>query len=159
MGELCTLFPNVAGTSYSYAYEAFGSELGFITGLLLYFSHASSVSVVALGFGSYFASLLGVKVATASYYFAIALIATLTLSNLRGIRKAARADFILVIVKMAILFAIVGFAALYFLKNGSARASRDFFSGTGNQSVGCDARALLPAAQSPSLPTNTCSRK
>lgn len=126
IGELCTLFPNVTGASYSYVYEAFGSELGFITGLLLYFSYASSVSVVALGFGSYFASLLGLQVATTSYYFAIALIATLTLVNLRGIRKAARADFVLVIVKLAILLAVVGFAAFYFLRNGSATS---FFSG------------------------------
>ncbi len=116
----------MTGASYSYVYEAFGSELGFITGLLLYFSYASSVSVVALGFGSYFASLLGLQVATTSYYFAIALIATLTLVNLRGIRKAARADFVLVIVKLAILLAVVGFAAFYFLRNGSATS---FFSG------------------------------
>jgi APA family basic amino acid/polyamine antiporter len=125
IGELCTLFPNVTGASYSYAYEAFGSELGFITGLLLYFSYASSVSVVALGFGSYFASLLGLQVATASYYFAIALIGALALLNLRGVRKAARADSVLVIVKLAILFAVVGFAAFYFLKSGSAT---NFFS-------------------------------
>lgn len=125
IGELCTLFPNVTGASYSYVYEAFGSELGFITGLLLYFSYASAISVVALGFGSYFASLLGLHVAT-RYYFAIALIAALTLLNLRGIRKAAKADFALVVVKIAILLAVVAFAAFYFLKSGSATS---FFSG------------------------------
>jgi len=126
IGELCTLFPKATGASYSYAYEAFGSELGFITGLLLYVSYASSVSVVALGFGSYLASLLGLKIATASYYFAIALIAALTLLNLRGIRKAAKADFVLVIVKLSILLAVVGFAAFYFLRSGSATS---FLSG------------------------------
>lgn len=133
MGELCTLFPKVTGASYSYVYEAFGSELGFITGLLLYFSYASSISVVALGFGSYFASLLGLQVATASYYFAIALIAALTLLNLRGIRKAARADFVLVIVKMAILLSVVGFAGFYFLRSGSATS---FFSRAPPSGVG-----------------------
>lgn len=126
IGELCTLFPNVTGASYSYVYEAFGSELGFITGLLLYFSYASSISVVALGFGSYFASLVGLEVTTTRYYFAVALIAVLMLLNLRGIRKAAKADFVLVIVKLTILLAVVGFAALHFLRSGSATS---LFSG------------------------------
>jgi basic amino acid/polyamine antiporter, APA family len=126
IGELGSLFPNATGASYSYVYEAFGSELGFITGLLLFFSYSSSISVVALGFGSYLASLVGLQVATTRYYFAIALIASLTLLNLGGIRKAAKADFLLVVVKLAILLAVVGFAAFYFLKNGSATS---LFSG------------------------------
>ena len=58
IGELCSIFPTLNGATYSYVYEAFGSELGFITGIFLYFSFASSNSVVALGFGSYLANLL-----------------------------------------------------------------------------------------------------
>lgn len=127
LGELCSLFPEVKGASYSYAYEAFGSELGFITGILLYFSYASSISVVALGFGSYLASLSGLRLPYSADYFAIALIAALTLLNLRGIRKAARADFALVILKMGVLIMVVGFAFVYFLHaSGSAR---DFLAG------------------------------
>lgn len=120
IGELCSIFPNQNGASYSYVYETFGSELGFITGILLYFSFASSISVVALGFGSYFASVLGLSVARDSSYFAIALILVLTLVNLGGISKAAKADLGLVIVKIAILIGVVVFAVLYFAHNGSA---------------------------------------
>lgn len=119
IGELGSIFPTLSGASYSFVYEAFGSELGFITGVMLYFSYASAIPVVALGFGSYFANLLGIPAANANY-FAIALIGALTLVNLGGIRKAARADFGLVVVKVVILLAVIGFAVLYVSDHGSA---------------------------------------
>jgi len=52
MGELSSLMPNEVGASYSFVYKAFGSELGFVTGILLFFSYATSISVISLGFGS-----------------------------------------------------------------------------------------------------------
>ena len=119
VGELTSLFPNLSGASYSFVYEAFGSELGFITGLLLYFSYASSIPVVALGFGSYLANLLGLSAGNTDY-FAVALIGALTIVNLGGIRKAARADFGLVIVKIMILLAVIFFSAIYVSEHGSA---------------------------------------
>jgi len=120
VGELCSLFPNLSGATYSYVYEAFGSELGFITGVFLYFSFASSISVVALGFGSYFADLLSLPGASYPTYVAILLIAVLACVNMLGIRKAARADFGLVVVKVAILLAVVAFALLTAARSGSA---------------------------------------
>jgi APA family basic amino acid/polyamine antiporter len=61
LGELGSIMPLAQGASYSYAYEAFGSELGFVTGIMLYFSYASSLAPIALGFGSYLASLVGLS--------------------------------------------------------------------------------------------------
>jgi basic amino acid/polyamine antiporter, APA family len=119
IGELCSMFPRESGAAYSYVYEAFGSELGFITGVLLYFSFASAISVVALGFGSYTTSLLKLP-GLDTDYFAMALIAVLTVVNLGGIRKAARADFGLVVVKVAILLVVIGFATLHARQVGSA---------------------------------------
>jgi APA family basic amino acid/polyamine antiporter len=49
LGELGSIMPQAEGGSYSYAYEAFGSELGFITGIMLYFAYASSIAPIALG--------------------------------------------------------------------------------------------------------------
>ena len=116
VGELGSLFPQASGASYSYAYEAFGSELGFITGILLYFSEAGSISVIALGFGSYFVGLFGLPASSGEETpIAICLIAALAVVNLGGIRKAARADLGLVAVKLAILLGVVGFAILPFL--------------------------------------------
>jgi basic amino acid/polyamine antiporter, APA family len=120
VGELCSILPGVSGATYSYVYEAFGSELGFITGIFLYFSFASSVSVVALGFGSYFSNLLGVPAGAYAVSIAIVLIAVLAGINMLGIRKAARADFGLVFVKILILLFVVAFALYTADKTGSA---------------------------------------
>lgn len=120
IGELCSLFPGLSGATYSYVYEAFGSELGFITGIFLYFSFASSISVVALGFGSYLSSLLGLPAARYASYLAVGLIAVLAAVNMGGIRKAAKADFALVVVKVLILLAVVAFAFMAADRNGSA---------------------------------------
>src|SRR5271157_437972 len=49
-GELGSIFPYAKGASYSYAYNAFGSEIGFITGILQYISYATAASAVSLGF-------------------------------------------------------------------------------------------------------------
>ena len=58
LGELGSIMPNVKGASYSYTYKAFGSELGFITGIVKYVSWATAISVISLGFGSYLATLV-----------------------------------------------------------------------------------------------------
>jgi amino acid transporter len=110
LSELGSLMPNLSGGSYSYAYKAFGSELGFVTGILLYFSYATAIAVVALGFGSYLTSLLGISIAGYPIAFAIILIFVLSVVNIMGIRKAAKADFGLVIVKIAILAMFIAFA-------------------------------------------------
>ena len=62
LGELGSLMPHVKGASYSYTYNAFGSELGFITGMLSYMALATSISAISLGFGSYLSSFLGLAV-------------------------------------------------------------------------------------------------
>ncbi len=117
LGELGTIMPNLKGGSYSFAYKAFGSELGFITGVLLYFSYATSISVVALGFGAYLSSLLGVSANFLSIPFAIVLIALLTIINIFGIRKVAKTDFWLVIIKIAILIIFILFAIFIAMSN------------------------------------------
>lgn len=113
IGELCSIFPDANGASYSYVFEAFGSELGFITGVLLYFSYASAISVVALGFGAYLSTLLGISQDAYGTLLAIVIIALLSAFNLQGIKKAARADFGLVVIKVVILIAFIAFAAIY----------------------------------------------
>ena len=113
IGELCSIYPEADGACYSYVFEAFGSELGFITGLLLYFSFASAISVVALGFGAYLSTLLGLSPDAYGTTFAIVIIAVLSALNLQGIKKAARADFALVVIKIGVLIAFVAFAVFF----------------------------------------------
>jgi basic amino acid/polyamine antiporter, APA family len=110
LSELGSLMPKQKGASYSYTYKAFGSELGFITGILLYFSAATSISVVALGFGAYLSSIFGISLGIYPILFAIGLIFVLSIVNLLGIEKAAQTDFWLVALKIAILTIFIGFA-------------------------------------------------
>lgn len=137
LGELGSLMPYVKGASYSYTYRALGSELGFITGMLRYFSLATSVSVITLGFGSYLASLLGMSVAAFAIPFAILLIAILSILNILGVKKAAEADFVLVVIKIGILLLFVGFAifATTGMRAGSTNLLSFDFSGSGIESI------------------------
>ena len=127
MGEMGSIFPHAKGAAYSYAYEAFGSQLGFITGLLLYTSFATAVSAVSLGFGSYLATFLGLG---AAYHvpFALALILVLSIVNIIGIKKAAKADFFIVIIKISILFFFILFAAIFALSVSHTNVLSNFSS-------------------------------
>jgi APA family basic amino acid/polyamine antiporter len=121
LGELGSIMPQAEGGSYSYAYEAFGSELGFITGIMLYFAYASSIAPIALGFGGYLTSLIGLS--NSGVYptvFAILLILVLAVVNILGVTKAAKADFGLVIIKIAILIIFIIFALIFALSHGAA---------------------------------------
>ncbi len=127
LGELGSIMPSAQGGSYSYVYEAFGSELGFITGIMLYFSYASSIAPIALGFGSYLSGLLGLSTSFYSTAFAIGLILVLAVVNILGVSKAAKADFVLVIIKIGILIIFIIFALIFAVNNGSATASHFTF--------------------------------
>ncbi|MEM0106795.1 MAG: amino acid permease [Candidatus Micrarchaeaceae archaeon] len=128
MGELAAIMPYKKGSGYSYTYEAFGSQLGFITGVLLYFSFATSISVVTLGFGSYLYSMLGFG---NPIIYAILEITALAVLNLKGIKKAIKADFWLVIIKVSILSLFIISAIVIALINKTVAISN--FSSTSEQ--------------------------
>ena len=133
LAELSTLMPKDKGSVYSFVYRAFGPELGMITGLMFYFSFATGISAVSIGFGSYLANLLGLG---GNFYLIIAiiLIVILTALSLRGLSTAARTDFWLVLIKMLILLFFIIFAmavALYRFRAGdfaSVPAQRSIYS-------------------------------
>ncbi len=135
LGELGSIMPNAEGGSYSYAYEAFGSELGFITGIMLYFAYASSIAPIALGFGSYLTNLIGLGSSVYPTIFAILLILALSVVNILGVSKAAKADFGLVIIKIVILIIFIVFALVFALGNQSIGAA-NFSSGFQSANVG-----------------------
>ncbi len=114
LGELGSIMPNNEGASYSYVYNAFGSELGFITGIIFYFSSAIAISAISIGFGSYMANIVGLP-SSASIAFAIMLVIALTILNMFGIKKAVGADFVLVVIKIGVLLAFVAFAVYFAL--------------------------------------------
>ncbi len=110
MGEMTSSMPGTTGASYSFVYNAFGSELGFITGVSLYLSFIASVSAIALGFGSYLTAMIGTYNIYYSRIFAIILIFALMGINLRGLSEAAKADLYIVIFKVGVLIAFIVFA-------------------------------------------------
>jgi len=116
IGELSSLMPNEVGASYSFVYKAFGSELGFVTGILLFFSYATSISVISLGFGSYLSSILALGNAF-NIPFAIILIFVLSILNILGIKKAAKSDAVLVVIKVSILLLFIVAALAISLSN------------------------------------------
>lgn len=111
LGELGSIMPKVKGASYSYVREAFGSELGFLTGVFRFLSYSIGISAIAIGFGAYFASLFGLA-SSSSIYASILLIVALAAVNLRGIKKAASADLGLVLIKIGVLAVFIAFALL-----------------------------------------------
>jgi APA family basic amino acid/polyamine antiporter len=135
LGELGSIMPQAEGGSYSYAYEAFGSELGFITGIMLYFAYASSIAPIALGFGSYLTSLIGLSANIYPTIFAILLILVLAVVNILGVSKVAKADFGLVIIKISILIIFIAFA-LFFALGNSSIGGINFTSGFQAANVG-----------------------
>ncbi len=112
IAELGSIMPTAQGASYSYVYNAFGSELGFITGVIFYFSSATAISAISLGFGAYLASMLGIA-SGYSIYLAVPLILALSVLTLFGMKKAANVDFLLVLIKMAVLSIFIIFAVYF----------------------------------------------
>lgn len=128
MGELTSSMPNSTGASYSFVYNAFGSELGFITGISLYLSFVASVAAISLGFGSYLSSMVGMTGTLMPHVFAIIMILALVAIDLEGVSEAAKADTVIVIFKVSVLIVFIIFA-LMFGKFLSANISHPFVSG------------------------------
>ncbi|MGA3020572.1 MAG: APC family permease [Candidatus Micrarchaeales archaeon] len=132
-GELGSIFPYAKGASYSYAYNAFGSEIGFITGILQYISYATAASAISLGFGSYLSGLLGISSELNSRLLALLLIVAIAIVNALGIRKAAKVDLVLVIIKVVILFIFIAFV-LIFISGSKITNNINFSTGFGAES-------------------------
>ena len=132
LGELGSLLPNVKGAAYSYTYKALGSEMGFVSGILGYMAYSTSIGAIALGFGSYLSSLLGVPLTVYAIPSAIALIVVLSIVNMFGVRKAAKADFWLVLIKIGVLILFVLFAVYVAFSNPQIGLSNVTFTFQGN---------------------------
>ena len=110
-GELTSTMPNAKGATYSYVYGAFGSELGFVTGIIQFFGWATAISAIALGFGTYLSALIGVQFGLGSIAYAIMFIIAVSLINLGGINEATRTESFLVAIKLLVLLVFIAYAA------------------------------------------------
>ncbi len=107
-GELSSRMPKEVGAAYSFSYNAFGSEMGFITGMLRLLSFVAAIAAIAVGFGSYLVSFVGLSQSIAPL-FSVLLILILGYITHKGVRKAARTDTVLVSFKVLVLIIFVIF--------------------------------------------------
>jgi APA family basic amino acid/polyamine antiporter len=120
--EFATLLP-ISGSAYSYAYATLGELLAWIIGWDLVLEYALAASAVAVGWSGYLANLLagtplaiptalgGAPGTAPGALFnlpAVAILALVTLVLVLGIRESARANALIVAVKVVVVgFVIV----------------------------------------------------
>jgi basic amino acid/polyamine antiporter, APA family len=124
--ELASTIP-VSGSAYTYAYATMGELLAWIIGWDLILEYGVSVAAVAVGWGGYLQNLLdsvfGISLPDAIAQPpgdggtinlpAVLLVLAITALLVAGVRESARANTVMVILKLAILvfFIVVGVTA------------------------------------------------
>jgi APA family basic amino acid/polyamine antiporter len=124
--ELASTIP-VSGSSYSYAYATMGEIVAFGVAACLLLEYGVSSAAVSVGWGQYldelFSDLFGFRMPDVILaapgeggFFNLPAIVLVTLCSLlliRGTRESARANTIMVLIKLAVLvlFIVIGFTA------------------------------------------------
>lgn len=108
--QLAAVYPQSGGT-YEYGYRLLNPSMGFAAGWMFLISKLSAAGVVALGFGSYFHSLLPFFSPTT---YSLSAIILLTVANLGGIRKAGAINIGIVLITLLSLtyFVLSGAGAM-----------------------------------------------
>ena len=110
--ELAAMLP-VAGSTYSYAYVAFGLFPAWFIGWDLLLEYLLSSSTVAVGWSGYADSLLGVHAGGPVNWPAVLLVAACTALLIRGTRTSARANAAIVALKLVVLVLVIVVGALH----------------------------------------------
>lgn len=112
-GELSAVMPNEKGLAYSYVHRVFGTELGFITGILLYMGYLTTISAVSFSFGSYFLALLNISSIPLQIFIAICLILGISFLNTLGLKETTKLSGVLIGITLLTAVAFVAFAFLH----------------------------------------------
>src|SRR3954452_8541680 len=126
--ELASTIP-VSGSAYTYAYATLGELLAWIIGWDLILEYGISIAAVAVGWGQYLSELLdtlfGITLPDAISQApgdggtvnlpAVALIVGVGLVLIAGVRESARANSVMVVIKIAIviLFIVLAFTGFH----------------------------------------------
>lgn len=101
--ELSSMFPKSAA-EFIYVKKAFNNEfLAFLVGWLIIFTSIVSAATISLGFGGYFAGLLGSDIVIS----AVILIITLSFISFYGIRESSWMNILFTIIEVGGLFLII----------------------------------------------------
>jgi APA family basic amino acid/polyamine antiporter len=132
--ELASMIP-MAGSAYTYAYATLGELVAWIIGWDLVLEYAVGAGAVAVSWSRYVSSLLGdmglaiparlgaspfetvqVDGATVSGLVnlpAVFVVVAVSALLMRGVSESARVNAIIVVVKLAVVAAVIGFGAAY----------------------------------------------
>jgi APA family basic amino acid/polyamine antiporter len=117
-----------AGSAYTYGYAVLGEFAGWLIGWDLLLEYTAIVAVVAIGISGYFAFLVADLGASLPAWmlgapgtgeghvvdlFAVVLCLLIALLLTRGIRTGARAETVLVVVKVAIVVVVIAVGVFY----------------------------------------------
>jgi APA family basic amino acid/polyamine antiporter len=133
--ELASMIP-VAGSAYSYAYATMGELVAWIIGWELVLEYAVGAATVSTSWSGYVVKLLhgwgvnlpaaftlspfetatledGSVVAGTANLPALLVIVMISLLLMRGIKESAAVNAVIVVVKLAVVAAVIGFGAFY----------------------------------------------
>jgi len=121
-------FITEAGGSFIYASRAFGSFWGFVVGWMQSADYIIGASAVSIGFAGYLLYFLGIPPGQVALIIAGCLLPlALMLLNLKGIREAAGANNLLVVLKIIALILFVTVGGSYLITYGSSGNYQPFF--------------------------------
>jgi APA family basic amino acid/polyamine antiporter len=99
------------GGPYAYVHDAFGDLLGFVNAWGYWASYWTGIAAVAVAFAGYLTVFIPTLNAVGQALAALALIWSLTLINIRGLKESSLVQLVLTVLKLAPLLAIVMLAA------------------------------------------------
>lgn len=108
--NLCSRYPRTGGP-HAYVQEAFGNTAAFFTGWTYWLISWVSTPIVLTASVGYLSPLLGNPSPLMNLLLEIALLVTITAINLKGVKTAGKAEFVLTLLKIVPLL-IVPIAAL-----------------------------------------------
>lgn len=112
-GGLCSRFPKTGGP-HAYVQATFGKTAAFFTGWTYWVISWFSTTVVVIASVGYLSPFIGERSSGTYLAFEILLLVLITWVNLRGIRLAGKAGFVLTLLKTLPLFIIPVAAFWYF---------------------------------------------
>ncbi|WP_108784132.1 APC family permease [Wolbachia endosymbiont of Bemisia tabaci] len=128
---LCAKFPETGGP-HIYVKHAFGSTAAFFVGWTYWvISWVSTTALIVVGVG-YLTPFFHEDIKSMRLFLELLLFTIITLINLRGIAAAGHVEFLLTVVKVAVLLAIP-VAALFFFDRNNFIISEEILSLTTSQ--------------------------
>ncbi|AAW70636.1 amino acid permease [Wolbachia endosymbiont of Brugia malayi] len=113
---LCAKFPETGGP-HVYVKHAFGPTAAFFVGWTYWvISWVSTTALIVVGVG-YLTPFLHEEIKNIHLFLELLLFTIITLINLRGVATAGRVEFLLTVIKIAVLLAIPVMALFFFNRN------------------------------------------